>query len=434
MEETDQSIVSAHSTKEFFIAMLVRDIGLVQAITDLVDNSLDGARKISSTDYSGLWVRIDFNKSEFKIADNCGGISLEVARKYAFCFGRPKDAPNTPHSIGQFGVGMKRALFKIGREFQVDSITKTEFFQLTVDVDTWRESEDWNFRFSKFGEHSPTESVIDIGTTITASKIHPAISTEFSSDSFATRLKSDIEVAHQKALENGLNISINGIPLRFKQSLLFSSDILKPAYEEFEVEKGDVKVKLYAGISDSSPSDAGWNIYCNGRVILEADKTSVTGWGEDDAVSIPIYHNQFSRFRGYVFFDSDDAYKLPWNTTKSAVDEDSPVWRTCRQRMLINMRPVIDFLNQLDREKDSEQEQVYTESIQNSNQSPIEQLELSEFSPPETPQRHYTPQKRNISYSVPADEAKRAMDVAEVSTLREIGEYSFQYFYKRECE
>ena len=82
-------------------------------------------------------------------------------------------------------------------------------------------------------------------------------------------------------------------------------------------------------------------MFCNGRLILEADKSRTTGWGDGN----PQYHNQYARFRGYVFFDSDHAGLLPWTTTKSNVDADSPIFRAVRLEMLYMMRPIIDFLN-----------------------------------------------------------------------------------------
>src|SRR4051812_11647757 len=99
--------VDASPTKEFFIEMLTRDIELVPAITDLVDNCVDGARRLrTSDDYNGLFVRLVVEPSQFIIADNCGGIDLDLAEKYAFRFGRASGMERTDRSIGQFGVGM----------------------------------------------------------------------------------------------------------------------------------------------------------------------------------------------------------------------------------------------------------------------------------------------------------------------------------------
>ena len=48
-------VVKASPTKEFFVNMLVRDILLKQAIIELIDNSIDGARSIrKNNQYSGL--------------------------------------------------------------------------------------------------------------------------------------------------------------------------------------------------------------------------------------------------------------------------------------------------------------------------------------------------------------------------------------------
>lgn len=148
-EIPDSAKVEASPTKEFFISVLVRDITVNQAITDLVDNSIDGALRLRRlSDYNGLWVEVRVTEDRFIIADNCGGIPIEVARRYAFRFGRPPAAPATPHSLGQFGVGMKRAIFKLGSEFTVESRTENSHFLIEEDVNHWKAREDdWDFTF-----------------------------------------------------------------------------------------------------------------------------------------------------------------------------------------------------------------------------------------------------------------------------------------------
>jgi len=122
-------MIDASPTKDFFISMLVKDIPLIRAVIDLVDNSIDGARRIrDDKNYDGLWINLELSQDRFKIADNCGGIPLEVAQKYAFRFGRPSDAPQTEYSVGQFGVGMKRAIFKFGNRFKVISSHPEAYF------------------------------------------------------------------------------------------------------------------------------------------------------------------------------------------------------------------------------------------------------------------------------------------------------------------
>lgn len=78
-------------------------------------------------------------------------MSVKTAREYAFRFGRSEDAPETPGSVGQFGVGMKRAFFKVGKYFKLKSHTKNNHFILETDVNKW-EKEGWKFHFKEYDE------------------------------------------------------------------------------------------------------------------------------------------------------------------------------------------------------------------------------------------------------------------------------------------
>src|ERR1700688_3958157 len=114
MPDAGDRRIDASPTKDFFISMLIKDIGTTRAIIDLVDNCVDGARRLRPNgEYDGLRVDIETDDGHFEIRDNCGGVPVNLARNYAFRFGRPTEMAATPHSVGQFGVGMKRALFKL---------------------------------------------------------------------------------------------------------------------------------------------------------------------------------------------------------------------------------------------------------------------------------------------------------------------------------
>ena len=104
MADSDMKVV-AEPTKDFFIHMLTRDIGLSRSILDLVDNCVDGALRVRGDDrFDDLHVALQVGVDRFSIKDNCGGIPLDVARKYAFRFGRPREAEPIKHSIGQLAL------------------------------------------------------------------------------------------------------------------------------------------------------------------------------------------------------------------------------------------------------------------------------------------------------------------------------------------
>jgi hypothetical protein len=85
-----ESFVDALPTKDLFVDFLTKDLTLSRAITDLVDNSVDGARRLRPNgSLNDLYVRLKVSAEEFEITANCGGIPLDLAQHYAFRFGGP---------------------------------------------------------------------------------------------------------------------------------------------------------------------------------------------------------------------------------------------------------------------------------------------------------------------------------------------------------
>ena len=84
--------VDASPVKSFFVEMLTRDIELVDAILDLLDNCVDGILRkkgfdSSETPYKDFKAEIEFDANSFSITDNCGGIPWDL-RNYAFRMGK----------------------------------------------------------------------------------------------------------------------------------------------------------------------------------------------------------------------------------------------------------------------------------------------------------------------------------------------------------
>ena len=429
-------IVHAEPTKEFFIDMLVRDITLTRAIVDLIDNSVDGARRTRPNgDYNGLWIEVTAGPNQFVVKDNCGGIPLEIARHYAFRFGRPPQMQATPHSVGQFGVGMKRALFKLGSRFRVSSSTINNRFEIDEDVRQWQVKPEWTFEFSDIADE-PTDTQ---GTTISVTHLHEGVQAEFQLDSFHAQLSAAIRDAHIDSLETGLSITYNGTPLLYEPLDLLTAQGFEPALFETSMngatDTPPISVKAYAGLGASDPQHAGWNIFCNGRLVLGSDQTEVTGWGEGNGRTIPKYHNQFARFRGYVFFDCDDAGKLPWNTTKSGVDSDSTAYRSVRLQMITLMRPVINFLNQLDKEKDNPDDHKPLHGVVESMRTvALREADVRpRFTYPRPPPRPPSPPTGRIQYNKPVEEISLVKKSLGVTTYSDVGRGTFEYYFDREC-
>lgn len=439
-DDTDLSKVDASPTKAFFVHIITKDIQLDDAIQDLVDNCIDGAKRLrpgDGADFSDLWVRIEINKDLFRISDNCGGIPLDIARKYAFKFGRADGFVPTKGSVGQFGIGMKRALFKMSENFTVHSVEPESSYNISVDVEKWA-SDDiyWDFDISDLVVAS--NNVENTGTILEMKPLQRPVSDTFGQNTFIADLLRDIRVRHQQPMRQGLQIFLNGEAIIPTGLQLKQGDVVKPAVRRFSDTLNDAELltRLFAGVNESSRANAGWYIFCNGRCVLEADQEKTTGWSEasDSGVSVPKYHGQFARFRGYVFLDCEDASVLPWNTTKTGLDLESDAYRKLRGRLIEATRPVIDFLNALDAETELEDaEKVLTNALNRTPSLPLERLTPRDtFLYQEPPARG--PAMSTIKYRKLQSEVDQLQEALGVRTLKAVGERSFDFTFENLVE
>lgn len=428
-------------TKALFVEMLTRDLMLDRAVLDLVDNSIDGARRLRpcpGSDLSGLRIDITLGRNGFSIDDNCGGIGLDLARTYAFRIGRSKSRPRTPNAIGEFGVGMKRALFKFGHEFTVTSRTLNDRFKLVVDVDAWEADDDnWSFRFEDFEDGLQTPEK-DIGTLVEVSQLRDNVADTFDLLTFQNNLAREIARGQQEYLDRGLLITFNNVSCPSSPWTLLSSGELSPVsrMDTIKVGNEDVHTRIFAGISAPNPKLAGWYVFCNGRMVLEANQSDVTGWGrlaEEEAMAAPKYHNQFARFRGYAFFDAANAGLLPWNTTKTGVDEDAALYRSTLLVMVECMRTVLEFLRRLDDERDIVEaaDRVLTKAV--AQAQPLKVREITQSVPFRAPVRRERtgPQLVSVQFRKPRDQVAALQEALDARSASEVGGMAFDLALQR---
>jgi len=431
--------INAEPTKAFFVEMLVRDIALEQAVLDLVDNCIDGAKRLALQDnpvpFDSGSIHIDFDADHFSIRDNCGGFDVATARDYAFRFGRPPGASSTPHSIGQFGVGMKRALFKFGKHFTVRSATSDEEWAIAVDVPAWEQTNGWEFPWADFGDRESISTAAP-GTEIIVTNLRPEVSAKFSTSNFQNSIVGLIKSKHRQFISEGLEIRVNNVRIDATNLMLLLNDGLKPGVEFlkfYEDTPPQVDVKIIVGVGESLPREAGWYVICNGRVVLEADRRHITGWGlveeEVSRLIIPNFHNQYARFRGIVSFDCEDSSRVPWNTTKTDVDQDSPVWRATLLSMMTMMRPVIAFLNELDKDIDenSREKSPLLDFVVKANKRPAASLtQATSFSAPARETITRGPKYVKIQYSKLQEDVEFLQDQLGLRSAKAVGERSFE--------
>lgn len=444
--------VDASPSKQFFIGMLVKDISLGASILDLVDNSVDGARATRlDGKFDGLHIKLQFDSKSFHITDNCGGMEASTARDYAFRFGRSADFQAVSGSVGQFGIGMKRSLFKIGQHFEIASTAPNSKWALEVDVPTWASSDDdeWAFKFSSLDKEKYDDPE-EHGVSIHITKLNPPADIDFGENKFAGSMRTAVKLRHEDAIRRGLRISINGDLINPSPQHLLESDVLKPIKRTLVLGEppGEVQLKVIAGIAPgkdqanrddgngeafTEPADAGWYVYCNDRLLLSADKSALTGWGNGAAV----YHPQYSSFRGYLFLSAEDSSLLPWNTTKTGVDEGSPIFRAAQQEMIKALASVLTALNRAkkERRRDNNDPKPLVTALSEAEPVAVQDVVGSESIelPPEEPAAPSNTKK--ISYEADAGEFDEVQAyLGDDATAPEVGRRTFNYFYENEVK
>jgi len=442
-EQNEQNVINASPTKDFFINMLIKDITLRDAIGDLIDNSIDGANRSNKhDDLREYFVNITANKNKFEIEDNCGGIDIKTARQYAFRFGRPSEFKIEKHSIGHFGIGMKRAFFKIGNNISVWSVANKSEFLVNINVGAWQKKVPWDFAFASFKENAPIVTKSKRGTIITITDLGEDAKNSFGINNFIKDLIDEIGYEHLFSLNRGLKIKINNITVKPPNlKLIFNKDF-KPAYWSHKFDN-KLTAEVLVGISEDKGDEGGWYIFCNDRLITGPDTSAVTGWTgrREGADGVATYHDQFYRFRGYVFFNSQNASNLPWNTTKTGIDKDSQKYQFVRKKMIEMMRPTMTLMNRLKKEREKnkpvKERELLNKVMRAKIHSVAEVLKKKNsltdtFVFPLVQQKKVKLGEGRIIYYKPYAKIDKVKKLLKVTTLVEVGERTFDYFYKSE--
>tara|TARA_R110000772_G_scaffold140721_6_gene249869 strand:- start:3398 stop:4810 length:1413 start_codon:yes stop_codon:yes gene_type:complete len=363
MNSSDEDIADFSPSKRFFVNMLTRDISLEDAVLDLLDNCMDGvirtedqATSDGEVDYSNYWAKIYFDANSFRIKDNCGGIPKEKI-KYAFRIGKPSEADEHLKTVGMYGVGMKRALFKMGFTSTIDTQhAHDDSFSVKINEQWLSDSNEWTIPVT------PKLSLDDInGTEIKILDLYESISKKFRSTDFLREFKDCVRQTYSYIIEKGFKVFIN--------DELVEADSINLIYESPGKAGGSIAPYIYQGDIDGvnveltvgfyrpslseeeqeeelvrpkfNSNDAGWTIICNDRVVLYKDKSRLTGWGVS---GIPSYHTQFIGIAGMVFINGDPS-KLPLTTTKRGIDASSDLYLKIKDHMMEGMKLFTSYTN-----------------------------------------------------------------------------------------
>lgn len=471
--------ITTRPVKRFFVAMLTRDIALEDAILDLLDNCVDGIlRTLADTagkdgqkgikrpsteaddgrPYDGFKAHITVNKDVFVINDNCGGIPWSEHDK-AFRMGRLQDPGHHDPAltVGTYGIGMKRAIFKMGSKAKVETQNGSDSYRIEIDPD-WMVAEDlWDLSVDAMARTDKPD-----GTSITVENLHPGVSEQFSATHFETDLLDKIQSHYAVIIGKGFEVKVNDTaavpkPMLLRFALEDAQVPIRPFV--FKANTGGVDVFLTVGLREPIPDAervldeqsskefssefAGWTVICNDRVVLYCNRDELTGWGTG---GVPRYHTQFIAVSGIVEFTGDSAL-LPTTTTKRGLDFSSSLYQQVLNKMRDGMRLFVDFTNKW--KSHAEEARAHVSPVPALTYSAIKgrSAQLS-FAPvrvglegeqykPKLPVTVVNSPDARISYFRDKEAIRRLAEVAlpEITEMKEkavpraVGEYSFDYAY-----
>ncbi|MGZ9811533.1 ATP-binding protein [Pseudoroseicyclus sp. H15] len=346
-------IAAAHPQKRLFISLLTRDIGLADAFLDIIDNSINAAlRQLgladdSSEDYLKMLnedrvpkhsISINFGSSSVTVSDDCGGISATDAAEKVFIFGA-SDASHLEDKLSVYGIGLKRAMFKLGNKVRMISDHASGGFDLDLDVAEWeaRSEDSWTFEIETRPPAKAGKTKLQIG------ELYDSVKSRLQSAAFETELANRISHAYSFFLGRVVRVFLNDQELEGGLPSI-GSNTAAESFSEY-----GVSVAISAGLGEPggskrySSETAGWNVFCNGRAVIVADKSVLTGWGVEGL--LPSFQPKHRPFVGNVFFTSANPELLPWTTTKLGVNPDNLVWQRSVRRMADIGRQITRFLD-----------------------------------------------------------------------------------------
>ncbi len=235
--------ITSYPTKNFFINIITRDIEVLACILDLIDNSVDSYTRQGYKESREIKIILD--EQRFEIFDNCGGISKEILTKKVFLFGVEQFTSDNP-TLGLYGIGLKRSLFKIGKDITLETDDGKDYSLVSFNVNTWASLPSWDIPYdtdkSSLTDGKPY-------TKIEIKTFNEGISKIFSNVPFLNELATKVGIIYTKfIMDHGINISINNetiqpFPIKITMDDQFTPESFIEQYESSHAkEKIDIRI------------------------------------------------------------------------------------------------------------------------------------------------------------------------------------------------
>ncbi|HGY9117387.1 TPA: ATP-binding protein, partial [Escherichia coli] len=338
----------------FLEEALTKDVTTLEAIFDLVDNSIDAARDWLIANkcnrgkdnlpltYDGFYVCIRIDEDSIRVLDNCAGIDRETLTKRALYTNKPSQHE---YGIGLYGIGLKRSLLKMGTDFS---------FYVDDGIEGFKSR--FNNRGIGGGKEDPVYA--DVIPTknrrkslFNVSNLKNEIKNDLHNNRWFTNAVSEFSLRYAIYVRKGFKIVLHHVKNNVREPIKSVAPSLRtkcefpPTQEVIKFDGVDVIIETGIHNEYTFPGEDNYSlannrkltdyfgIYfsCNDRVIVSASTEKSHGWKTK-------WHSEYNGYVCWVKFVSKDAALLPWNTAKTGLRTDSSLFLAVRDRL----QPIAD--------------------------------------------------------------------------------------------
>jgi hypothetical protein len=299
-------------------------------------------------------------------------------------------------------------------------------------VNAWAKSdaklEDWRIPIQPTLEgRTPGE------TTIRFTDLRTEVKMRLREGNIHVTLARSVSQAYAFFLERYVRVSINGVIVEPIPVPIGESAEISPA--RATVKTDGVTMRFFASLiapkSEWKQERAGWYVLCNGRVVLPADKSEVTGWG---GLRLPIFHSKYTGFIGIALLESSDPLKLPWSTTKRGLNRESPIYQAALREIVSISKPILAFLSRMysSEPEENKAEREVAERVKATNLSALASRGDAAFA---TKQKKAGKPTVRVQYDAEKGELDRVRKRVRNPELgaNHIGRLTLDYYLRVEC-
>lgn len=338
-ESHDNSAVEMYDTVDFspdkgdIYTAIKADVDVEEAFLELGDNVIDNWERVSNkTDPLKMEIfrrTTDDGEEEVVVRDNSGGVERD---ELDMLFGLGKSAKDDiDGSVGAYGVGMKKAILRLGDEATVATRHKgaPEGYGFTIDLD-WLDEETWE---------RPVEGH-EVPPGVTEIRLRQL---NFNPSSKFDDLKETLAATYEIFLGGGPRPDVQDydFELRVENETLSADGNVNWSYPPFDglhprqfrdieldsqAASEPVKLHVTVGLLQTADvNESGTDVFIQNRKVHSGAKDEQGGFGVDHRLG-QFEDSRHKRLKIIVELETDgDARDLPWSSSKNTLDIDSPI-------------------------------------------------------------------------------------------------------------